>query len=99
MQEGTAVRSFSSTWFWHNKMQKGTAVRSFSSTWFWINNMQEGTAEEFFIDMILARHARKLLTAGSLTDLGRFCAHLDFHLVTWLRCHTLITSTVTWFNQ
>jgi hypothetical protein len=55
--------------------------------------MQEGTAEEFFIDMILARHARKLLTAGSLTDLGRFCAHLDFHLVTWLRCHTLITST------
>ena len=47
--------------------------------------LQEGTAEEFFIDMILARHARKLLTAGSLTDLGRFCAHLDFHLVTWLR--------------
>jgi len=50
-----------------------------------LNNSKDGTAEEFFIDMILARHARKLLAAGRLADLGRFAAHLDFHLVAWLR--------------
>ena len=44
-----------------------------------------GTAEEFFIDMILARHARKLLMSGNLTDLGKFSVHLDFYLVSWLR--------------
>jgi len=44
-----------------------------------------GTAEEFFIDIILARHARKLLMAGRLTDLGIFSARLDFYLVSWLR--------------
>jgi hypothetical protein len=44
-----------------------------------------GTADEFFIDVILARHARKLLAAGRLADLGRFAAHLDFPLVGWLR--------------
>ena len=44
-----------------------------------------GSADEFFIDMILARHARKLLTRGNLTDLGRFSVHLDFYLVSWLR--------------
>ena len=35
--------------------------------------------------MILARHARKLLTGGKLGELGRFAADLDFHRVTWLR--------------
>ena len=50
-----------------------------------LNNSKDGTAEEFFIDMILARHARKLLQAGRLADLGKFAAHLDFHLVAWLR--------------
>jgi len=44
-----------------------------------------GTAEEFFIDIILNRHARKLLTGGKLTDLGKFSVHLDFYLVSWLR--------------
>lgn len=34
--------------------------------------------------MILQRHARRLLSARRLTDLGRFAARLDFHLVTWL---------------
>ncbi|KRT84788.1 hypothetical protein AMK59_2574 [Oryctes borbonicus] len=42
------------------------------------------TAEEFFIDVILQRHARRLLSSHRLTDLGYFAAHLDFHLVTWL---------------
>ncbi|XP_012281300.1 guanine nucleotide exchange factor subunit Rich [Orussus abietinus] len=45
---------------------------------------KEGSAEEFFIDVILQRHARRLLTARRLADLGRFAARLDFHLVTWL---------------
>ncbi|GLH13764.1 Guanine nucleotide exchange factor subunit Rich [Gryllus bimaculatus] len=43
-----------------------------------------GSAEEFFIDVILQRHARRLLSAHRLSDLGHFAAHLDFHLVTWL---------------
>lgn len=42
------------------------------------------TAEEFFIDVILQRHARRLLCAHRLVDLGYFAAHLDFHLVAWL---------------
>lgn len=32
----------------------------------------------------MQRHARRLLSARRLTDLGRFAARLDFHLVTWL---------------
>lgn len=43
-----------------------------------------GSAEEFFIDVILQRHARRLLSAHRLTDLGYFAAQLDFHLVAWL---------------
>jgi len=50
-----------------------------------LNTSKEASADEFFIDVILARHARKLLTGGKLGELGRFAAHLDFHLVTWLR--------------
>lgn len=42
------------------------------------------TAEEFFIDVILQKHARRLLSSQHLIDLGYFAAHLDFHLVTWL---------------
>lgn len=34
--------------------------------------------------MILQRHARRLLCAHRLVDLGYFAAHLDFHLVAWL---------------
>ncbi|CAH2013065.1 unnamed protein product [Acanthoscelides obtectus] len=55
-----------------------------------VGNKQESkgspnnTAEEFFIDVILQKHARRLLSARRLTDLGYFAAHLDFHLVTWL---------------
>ncbi|GAB6022149.1 hypothetical protein CHUAL_006288 [Chamberlinius hualienensis] len=45
--------------------------------------MKDG--QEFFIDVILKRHARKLLDSCRLLDLGKFAAHLDFHLVSWLR--------------
>ncbi|ERL90008.1 hypothetical protein D910_07366, partial [Dendroctonus ponderosae] len=47
-------------------------------------NQPSNTAEEFFIDVILQKHARRLLSNRSLTDLGYFAAHLDFHLVAWL---------------
>ena len=46
---------------------------------------KEPSAEEFFIDVILQRHARKLLSAGRLFDLGTFAAQLDFHMVSWLK--------------
>eukprot|EP00794_Sanderia_malayensis_P008016 gene8016-8875_t len=41
------------------------------------------SCEQFFTDLILARHARKLLTSFRLRDLGRFAAHLDFDLTAW----------------
>lgn len=36
------------------------------------------------MELLLSRHARKLLTSHSLRDLGRFSAHLDFPLPPWL---------------
>lgn len=36
------------------------------------------------MDVILQKHARRLLSARRLVDLGYFAAHLDFHLVAWL---------------
>lgn len=46
----------------------------------------EPTAEQVNIDMILCRHARKLLASNQLRTLGHFAANLDdFHLVSWLR--------------
>ncbi|XP_040571895.1 LOW QUALITY PROTEIN: guanine nucleotide exchange factor subunit Rich [Lepeophtheirus salmonis] len=41
--------------------------------------------DEFYIDVILQRHARKLLSNCRLFDLGTFAAQLDFHTVTWLK--------------
>ena len=46
--------------------------------------MDVDSKEEYFIELILSRHARKLLTARSLRDLGKFAAHLDFNLSSWL---------------
>lgn len=40
--------------------------------------------EEFFLDVILQRHARRLLKSHRLQGLGYFAAHLDFRLVEWL---------------
>uniref|UniRef100_A0A7G3B864 Protein RIC1 homolog n=1 Tax=Lutzomyia longipalpis TaxID=7200 RepID=A0A7G3B864_LUTLO len=42
------------------------------------------TAEDFFIDVILQRHARRLLQEKKLEELGFMSASLDFHLVGWL---------------
>ncbi|KAK2569545.1 Guanine nucleotide exchange factor subunit RIC1 [Acropora cervicornis] len=42
------------------------------------------TPDNFFIDTILNRHARLLLTANRLRDLGQFSAYLEFALVPWL---------------
>ncbi|XP_055636034.1 guanine nucleotide exchange factor subunit Rich isoform X2 [Toxorhynchites rutilus septentrionalis] len=40
--------------------------------------------EEFFIDVILQRHARRFLQLKKLEELGRMSAILDFHLVSFL---------------
>ena len=39
---------------------------------------------EAFIDVILSRHAKKLLQAGQLRKLGSFIAYLDFPMGTFL---------------
>lgn len=43
-----------------------------------------GTSEEFFIDMMIQRHARHLLSSARLHALGKMAAALDIHLVAWL---------------
>ena len=44
------------------------------------------TADQFFIDVILNRHARKLLSTYRIRDLACFAANLeDYQLVGWLR--------------
>lgn len=43
-----------------------------------------GTAEDFFIDMMIQRHARQLVSSARLLALGRLAAALDLHLVAWL---------------
>ncbi|XP_072019324.1 guanine nucleotide exchange factor subunit RIC1-like [Amphiura filiformis] len=48
------------------------------------NSGNDGTAEEYYIDMIVSRHARKLLGAYRLRDLALFAAHLDYKLVNWI---------------
>ncbi|XP_048581598.1 guanine nucleotide exchange factor subunit RIC1 isoform X2 [Nematostella vectensis] len=42
------------------------------------------TPENYFIDTILSRHARLLVSANRLRDLGRFAAYVEFPLVPWL---------------
>ncbi|XP_070563112.1 guanine nucleotide exchange factor subunit RIC1-like isoform X2 [Ptychodera flava] len=53
-----------------------------------------GSADEFFLDTILTRHARKLLSIGKLKDLGLFAAHLEFPLIGWLRKERLRVAKV-----
>ncbi|XP_071485057.1 guanine nucleotide exchange factor subunit RIC1-like [Diadema antillarum] len=48
------------------------------------NSLPDSTAEEFYIDLILSRHAKKLLTAYRLRELGMFAGYLDFKLTSWL---------------
>ena len=42
-------------------------------------------ADDFFLDTILSRHGRQLLIDCRIKDLGLFAAHLDFHLVSFLK--------------
>lgn len=49
-----------------------------------LNNRDSSTVEEFFIEVILQRHARRLLQEKKLEALGYMSAALDFHLVGWL---------------
>ncbi|GFS17181.1 rAB6A-GEF complex partner protein 1-like [Elysia marginata] len=46
----------------------------------------EPTQEQVFIDMLLCRHARKLLASSQIRTLGYFAANMeDFHFVAWLK--------------
>jgi len=63
----------------------GSRARKPSSSSLKEVSQQQQTAEEFFIDIILQRHARKLLSQARLHDLGTFAAQLDFHMVAWLK--------------
>ncbi|KAK9497227.1 hypothetical protein O3M35_004585 [Rhynocoris fuscipes] len=42
------------------------------------------SAEEYFMDIMIERHARRLLSQRKLHSLGSMAAHLDFPLVRWL---------------
>ena len=42
------------------------------------------TKEEYFIELILSRHARKLFSSKCIRDLGLFASHLDFDLEQWM---------------
>ncbi|XP_064604853.1 guanine nucleotide exchange factor subunit RIC1-like isoform X2 [Liolophura sinensis] len=56
---------------------------------------EEPTADQFFMDVILCRHARKLLSKHRLRDLGAFAGNMeDFHLVSWLRKERLRAAKV-----
>jgi len=66
--------------------EKSTGKQKRLSTGSSHNNSGNSSAEEFFIDVIFSRHARKLLTAGHLIKLGVFFAQFpDFQAVSWLR--------------
>ena len=68
-----------------NSETKGANYRARIASTSSLKDDKEPSAEEFFIDVILQRHARKLLSAGRLFDLGTFAAQLDFHMVSWLK--------------
>jgi len=63
----------------------GSRARKPSSTSLKEVSQQQQAAEEFFFDVILQRHAHKLLSQARLHDLGTFAAQLDFHMVAWLK--------------
>lgn len=45
---------------------------------------QHQSTDELFLDVILQRHVRRLLSAGRLRDLGYLAANFDCPLVAWL---------------
>ncbi|XP_063962298.1 guanine nucleotide exchange factor subunit RIC1-like [Lytechinus pictus] len=48
------------------------------------NSVPDPSIDEYYIDTILARHARKLLAAYRLKELGIMTGYLDFKLTSWL---------------
>ena len=54
-----------------------------SCTAYFRSSMVE-SCEHFYIELILGRFARSLLSKSLLNDLGTFAAHLEFDLVSWL---------------
>ncbi|KAH8034831.1 hypothetical protein HPB51_003118 [Rhipicephalus microplus] len=54
----------------------------------------EDTVNQVFMEVILTRHARKLLGAGQLRKLGSFAAHLDFPLQNFLEKERLRAAKV-----
>lgn len=48
------------------------------------SSMTDSGLDEYYIETILARHARKLLAAYRLKELGVMTGYLDFKLTSWL---------------
>lgn len=68
------------------KSDSNAAYRKRSASGSGSRDDNNATAEQFFIDVILSRHARKLLGSYRLRDLASFAANLDdYELVQWLR--------------
>ena len=63
------------------KLTKKESFEKFSST---SQSKNVESCEQFFAEIILNRHARKLLTSFQLHSLGRFAAYMQFDLVQWL---------------
>ena len=68
-----------------NSESKKERVRKPSSSSGKSGENGDQSAEDFYIDVILQRHARKLLADCRLKDLGTFAAQLDFQTVSWLK--------------
>lgn len=67
---------------------EGSVVRRKKSSTSQTPKEKDATAEEFFIEIIIQRHARRLLQDKKLEALGYMSASLDFHLVGWLQRET-----------
>jgi len=50
-----------------------------------LTSVPERLSQNVYVDSIIERHARRILSEGKLKDLGKLAGHLDLHLVTWLR--------------
>lgn len=48
--------------------------------------IEDGNTDELYVDVILTRHARRLLSEYRLRDLACFAANLnDYQLVGWMK--------------
>ncbi|KAG1667219.1 RAB6A-GEF complex partner protein 1 [Nymphon striatum] len=71
-----------------NKQMHGNVSRSVSDSRV-ISRRRQSSGKDFnndyFLDVILTRHAKNLLSTGRIYDLGHFAAHLDFHLISFFK--------------